>query len=162
MITFFTFLVKKNYFFALLKHAVKVGVKIPFRSALFKTQNEFWTIFLPLCTIHITLKFCANFVGFSIIYWAPWMEWWACQAITASKESVFGVILVPIFPHSDWIRRDISYLSQLSRFVVPDALCNNSLSCFEILDTLCNNILPHFVIPDALCNKLLSRFVITF
>ena len=30
---------------------------------------------------------------------------------TAQKVSVFGVILVRIFPHSDWIRRDTEYLS---------------------------------------------------
>ena len=29
---------------------------------------------------------------------------------TAWKESVFGVILVRIFLHSDWIQRDIPYL----------------------------------------------------
>ena len=31
--------------------------------------------------------------------------------ITAEKVSVFGVILVCILPHSDWIRRDSLYLS---------------------------------------------------
>ena len=31
--------------------------------------------------------------------------------ITAWKVSVFGVILVCIFAHSDWIRRDTEYLS---------------------------------------------------
>ena len=30
--------------------------------------------------------------------------------ITAWKVSVFGVFLVRIFPHSDWIRRDVSLL----------------------------------------------------
>ena len=33
---------------------------------------------------------------------------------TASKVPVFGVLLVCIFPHSDWIRRDTEYLSVLS------------------------------------------------
>ena len=33
---------------------------------------------------------------------------------TAWKLSVFGVILVRIFPHFDWIRRDSQYLSVLS------------------------------------------------
>ena len=33
---------------------------------------------------------------------------------TAWKVSVFGVFLVGIFPHSDWIQRDISYLSVFS------------------------------------------------
>ena len=31
--------------------------------------------------------------------------------LTAQKVSVFRVILVRIFPHLNWIRRDISYLS---------------------------------------------------
>ena len=33
---------------------------------------------------------------------------------TAWKVSVFGVILVRIFPHLDWIQRDASYLSVFS------------------------------------------------
>ena len=32
---------------------------------------------------------------------------------TAWKVSAFGVILVRIFPHSDWIRRDTQYLVQM-------------------------------------------------
>ena len=34
--------------------------------------------------------------------------------ITAWKVSVFGVILVRIFPHLDWIRRDTEYLPVFS------------------------------------------------
>ena len=34
--------------------------------------------------------------------------------ITAQKVSIFGVILVCIFPHSDWIRRDTEHLSVFS------------------------------------------------
>ena len=30
------------------------------------------------------------------------------KVFTVWKVSVFGVILVPIFPHSDWMRRDRS------------------------------------------------------
>ena len=40
-----------------------------------------------------------------------WMKWISACA-TAWKVSVFGVILVRIFPHSDWIRRD-PYLVQM-------------------------------------------------
>ena len=36
------------------------------------------------------------------------------KSITAWKMSVFGVILVHIFPHSDWIWRDMKYLSVFS------------------------------------------------
>ena len=32
------------------------------------------------------------------------------ETFTAWKVSVFGVILVPIFPHLDWGRRDTPYL----------------------------------------------------
>ena len=43
---------------------------------------------------------------------------------TAWKVSLFGVILVRIFPHSDWIQRDTPYLSVLSP---------NAGKCGEIL-----------------------------
>ena len=36
------------------------------------------------------------------------------RTTTACKLYVFGVILVHIFPHSDWIRRDTEYLSVFS------------------------------------------------
>ena len=36
------------------------------------------------------------------------------RTFTPQKVSVFGVILVHIFPHSNWIRRDTSYLSVFS------------------------------------------------
>ena len=34
--------------------------------------------------------------------------------VTAWKVSKYGVILSPIFPHSDWIRKDSEYLSVIS------------------------------------------------
>ena len=37
---------------------------------------------------------------------------------TMWKVSVFGVILVHIFPHSDWIRRDTVHLSPISPYSV--------------------------------------------
>ena len=37
-----------------------------------------------------------------------------CIYSTAWKLSVLGVFLVGISPHSDWIRRDIPYLSMFS------------------------------------------------
>ena len=36
------------------------------------------------------------------------------EHVTAWKVSVFGIFLVRIFPYSDWIRRDASYLSVFS------------------------------------------------
>ena len=44
----------------------------------------------------------------------------------AEKVSVFGVILVRIFPHSDWIRRDMEYLSPYSVRMRENADQNNS------------------------------------
>ena len=41
-------------------------------------------------------------------------SWLSVFRFTAWKVSVFGVFLVRIFPHLDWIRRDISYLSIFS------------------------------------------------
>ena len=38
----------------------------------------------------------------------------ASKSTTAWKVSVFGVILARIFPHSDWMRRDTSYISVFS------------------------------------------------
>ena len=37
------------------------------------------------------------------------MSLWKCVCVTAWKVSPFGVFLVRIFPHSDWIRRDTAY-----------------------------------------------------
>ena len=37
-------------------------------------------------------------------------SWRSLEDVTAWKVSVFGVVLVPIFPHLDWIRRDTEYL----------------------------------------------------
>ena len=42
-----------------------------------------------------------------------WMSW-ISKYYTAWKASVFGVILVRISPHSDWIRKDTPYLSVFS------------------------------------------------
>ena len=48
-----------------------------------------------------TLKFEAYLGPCQIFIW--------CMTFTAWKVSVFGVILVCIFPHSDWILRDTPY-----------------------------------------------------
>lgn len=47
------FRLKKSKVFALSKHAVKIRVTIPFRRALFKTQNILWSNLLPLCIIRV-------------------------------------------------------------------------------------------------------------
>ena len=51
-----------------------------------------------------------------------------CLYCTAWKVSVFGVILVNILPHSDWIRRDTPYLriSPDSVLMRENAVQNNS------------------------------------
>ena len=41
-------------------------------------------------------------------------SWILYSSFTAWKVSIFGVILARIFLHSDWIRRDTSYLSIFS------------------------------------------------
>ena len=41
-----------------------------------------------------------------------WRNKWKCT--TAQKVSVFGVFPIHIYPHSDWIRRDTKYPSELS------------------------------------------------
>ena len=45
---------------------------------------------------------------------------------TVSKVFAFGVILVHIFLHSDWIRRDTSYLSVFSPNAAKNKHQNNS------------------------------------
>ena len=48
------------------------------------------------------------------------------QRNIASKEFVFGVILVLIFPHSDWMRRDPLLISPYSVQVRENTDQNNS------------------------------------
>ena len=49
-----------------------------------------------------------------ILEWETASQIRMCMYITAWKVSVFGVFLVSIFPHSDWIWRDTPYLSVFS------------------------------------------------
>ena len=61
-------------------------------------NGYYFVLFSPLTDTYLT----ENFVIFTGII----------QVVNiAEKVSVFGVILVAIFPHSDWIRRDAEYLS---------------------------------------------------
>ena len=48
------------------------------------------------------------------INWKTWESWQLFVNIPAWKLFVFGVFLVRIFPHSDWIRRYTEYLSVFS------------------------------------------------
>ena len=50
----------------------------------------------------ISLMRCSSHISHILIPYTAW------------KVSIFGVILVRIFPHLDWIRRDTQYLSVLS------------------------------------------------
>ena len=54
---------------------------------------------------------CSKFMPTS----SPWWKY-LILLLTAWKVSVFGVILVHIFPHLDWIRRDTEYLSLMKVF----------------------------------------------
>ena len=47
---------------------------------------------------------CAKVVYFLLFYFKVFVD-------TAWKVSVFRIILVRIFPHSDWIQTDTEYLS---------------------------------------------------
>ena len=58
----------------------------PFWPTYFFTNNAFWDLHTKTT-------------------WSPFLSF------TAWKVSVFGVFLVRIFPHSDWLRRDISLYS---------------------------------------------------
>ena len=51
----------------------------------------------------------------------------ATKSYTAWKVSVFGVFLVFIFPHSNWIRRDTEYLSPYSVRVPENTDQKNSV-----------------------------------
>ena len=52
--------------------------------------------------------------GGMVFYKSHWHDNSFCWHGTAWKVSVYGVILVCIFSHSDWIRRDTSYFSVFS------------------------------------------------
>ena len=76
--------------------------------------------FLPFSRVK-TLRFLPflSFLRHKILVLFRWErtekgETWYTVHITAWKVSVFGVILVRIFPHFDWIRRDTEYLSVFS------------------------------------------------
>ena len=58
-------------------------------------KRDIITATVKLIKINVALKLVINYFFF---------------VITAWKVSVIGVILVRIFPHSDWIRRDTPYL----------------------------------------------------
>ena len=85
------------------------------------------------------------------------------KCITAWKVSVFGVILVRIFSHSDWIRRDTPYLSvfpcsvqmrekadqnnsKYGHFLRSDYLLSNifllkkNVKCFSFINALRNKV----------------------
>ena len=59
--------------------------------------------------------FYVNFLKFwKITFFAEHLRKTALKDNTAWKVPVFGVLLVRIFPHSNWMRRDTQYLSVLS------------------------------------------------
>ena len=56
------------------------------------------------------------------------------QTITAWKLSVFGIVLICIFPHSDWIRRDtIQVISTCAHGNLCPSKCSRILSVFFAL-----------------------------
>ena len=65
-------------------------------------KSKAFGILVGKCSLKIAVKFPER-----ILYTALF-------TITAWKVPVLGVILVRIFPHSDWIRRDTDYLAVFS------------------------------------------------
>ena len=59
---------------------------------------------------HLTFAKCL----FSTDFDSPWSKISYLKVTTALKVSLFGIFLVHIFPHSEWIRRDTSYLHAFS------------------------------------------------
>ena len=98
---------------------------------------ELWEIFKNSFFIHhlrglllnndagatsLTLSWCLYWTWFHSAYWSG-ISNYKCAIVnseqvfdscTAQKVSLFRIILVRISPHSDWMRRDTSYLSVLN------------------------------------------------
>ena len=56
-----------------------------------------------------------NHCCFNFLFEPPSLKMsFICFYFTKGKVFVFGVFLIRIFPHSDWMRRDASYLSVFS------------------------------------------------
>ena len=70
-----------------------------------------WLLLLRMNLYHLAVKpslFWSLFFSFCSEYWTT-TNFPQTVSFTAWEVSVFGVILVRIFPHSDWIRRDTEY-----------------------------------------------------
>ena len=71
--------------------------------------------------------------------------------ITAWKVSVFGVILVRIFPHSDWIRRySVSLLIQSRCERIRNKITPNTNTFYTVSTTL-GNIKMRLCYPETHC-----------
>ena len=69
-----------------------------------------WLLLLRMNLYHLAVKpslFSSLFFSFCSEYWTTTN--FPQISFTVWEVSVFGVILVRIFPHSDWIRRDMEY-----------------------------------------------------
>ena len=73
---------------------------------------KFWHIYLEFIFADGEILIISR--GFSFVI-ARYLIFTSSKTITAWKVSVFGVILVRIFPHSDWIGRDTSISPYLVR-----------------------------------------------
>ena len=83
------------------------GSKLLMLSEIFYTVSTSWfdRINSGYFKNEISQKFFVKSRGRLFSFWC-----FIYYTITALNVSVFGVILVLIFPHSDWIRRDTKYL----------------------------------------------------
>ena len=76
-----------------------------------KTRSNFFNL-LWLWWMGSSLLFVYLVYPFSLVFCHNCKQW--NEVLTTWNVSVFGVFLVLIFPHSDWIRRDTLYLSVFS------------------------------------------------
>ena len=67
---------------------------------------------MQLCSYNLIIPLSLSSLHFftSTIIWIWGRDFFCLIPCTAWKVSVFGVILVHIFPYSDWIRRDMVFL----------------------------------------------------
>ena len=105
----------------ILKIAVYVTILAILRPKMLKKQGSrrisqgFWLIqqSFSRCRMNILHK-CLTFPSCEFFFFFLYKLSYDENSITAWKVSVFEVILVHIFPHSDWIWRDMKYLSVFS------------------------------------------------
>ena len=113
-------------------------------------------------TCHVHIGECHFYVKiflkqtFYFVQSKNWLHSWDC--FTAWKVSVFLVFLVRIFPHSNWIRRDIPCISPYSvRMRENTDQKNSEYGHFSCSVCLKITLTFYFVFPPLRCGSC-SRF----